>query len=184
LAILRKRSRAVNKLPMRRRSFDYAENRDFETGITEALGYEFEEPYNDQMQKSDFTTFSSNVTKVMATAGLSITDDMKWAMDSEDMASYLANAAERAKVEEQRRAIREGKAPTVSRWGKKENEVIVWQEHYSDEGYTFYFKESTGESQYDAPTGDNIQIEVQHQDDQGHWFWFNQTTQESKWVSK
>jgi len=59
--------------------------------------------------------------------------------------------------------------------------VNVWQEHFSEEGYTYYYNPGTGESTWEYPSGD-IQVCQQYQDDQGNWYWFNTTTYESSWV--
>ena len=57
----------------------------------------------------------------------------------------------------------------------------IWQEHFSEEGYTYYYNPSTGESTWEYPSGD-IQLCQQYQDDGGNWYWFNTSTNESTWV--
>ena len=57
----------------------------------------------------------------------------------------------------------------------------IWQEHFSEEGYTYYYNPSTGESTWEYPSGD-IQLCQQYQDDGGNWYWFNTSTYESSWV--
>jgi len=57
----------------------------------------------------------------------------------------------------------------------------IWQEHFSEEGYTYYYNPTTGESTWEYPRGD-MQLCQQYQDDSGNWYWFNTSTYESSWV--
>ena len=178
LSELRAQTRRADKLPVRRRSFDHAEMRDLESGMTETLGYDYDPPY-EELVKSDFTQFSSIVGKAIITKGMAMTDDMVWAKNNELLSDFLSRREEHERVEEQRRAIRAGKTASVKTWAKKA--PVVWQEHYSDEGYTYYFNVANGESSWELPSGDDVQICNQHQDEEGNWYWFNNVTGESEW---
>jgi hypothetical protein len=180
LSELRAITRRADKLPVRRRSFDMAELQDLDSGMTEILGYHYDPPY-EQLLKTDFTQFSSALGKVLAVRGMVMTDDMVWAKNNEILLDYAERAEEFEKIEKQRRALREGRKVPMKQWGKKKGPV-VWQEHYTDEGQTYYFKVEGGESSWELPTGDDVQICNQLQDDEGHWYWFNQVTGEASWV--
>lgn len=60
--------------------------------------------------------------------------------------------------------------------------AVLWQEHFSEEGYTYYYQPDTGESTWDYPAGDNVQILNQYQDTSGAWYWYNSVTGESTWA--
>jgi len=191
LAELRKIARKANNLPISRRSFDYSEMKDEESGMTELLGYDYTEGKGDPMdvQKNDLRQFSKHIGTMIAQKGLVLTDDMVWAQNNHLLSEYYERKEESEAIEEQRRAIREGRQAEVKpKWGttqKNPNTVssvpVVWQEHYDDRGYTFYYQVATGESSWEMPSGD-IQIEQQHQDDEGLWYWYNLTTGESTWM--
>ena len=78
-------------------------------------------------------------------------------------------------------------------WGDNTSEIteeaqgswgpVQWQEHFSDEGQTFYFRPDTGESSWSLPTSsyDEIQILAQYQDAEGRWYWYNNSTGETTW---
>lgn len=62
------------------------------------------------------------------------------------------------------------------------NRPVIWQEHFSDEGHCYYYQPDTGDSSWDMPEGDNLQILNQYQDDEGNWYWYNSVTGEASWV--
>jgi hypothetical protein len=117
--------------------------------------------------------------------GLAITDDIKWSMDEADLQKFQELAEANAALEEKRRARREGRAVAPistgasSRWGTKRRATISaavqWQEHYTDEGHTYYYCEQTGESSWEFPSGD-VEVLTQLQDAEGNWYWYNQTS--------
>jgi alpha-tubulin suppressor-like RCC1 family protein len=48
----------------------------------------------------------------------------------------------------------------------------VWQEHFSpDDGAVYYYHPDTGESSWEVPVGDKVQIVSQLQDASGEWYW-------------
>lgn len=62
------------------------------------------------------------------------------------------------------------------------NRPVIWQEHFSDEGHCYYYQPDSGESSWDMPQGENIQILNQYQDEEGNWYWYNSVTGEASWV--
>ena len=63
-----------------------------------------------------------------------------------------------------------------------EGAVVIWQEHFSEDGYVYYYNAETGLSEWEQPTGSNIQIVSQYQDSYGSWYWFNNITGETEWI--
>jgi hypothetical protein len=52
--------------------------------------------------------------------------------------------------------------------------VEKWQEHFSPvDGSVYYYSPATGESAWEKPTGDTVQIYSQLQDASGNWYWTN-----------
>ena len=74
--------------------------------------------------------------------------------------------------------------PKKKSWEGKAKELApkVWQEHFSEEGYIYYYQEATGESLWEMPEGENVQILSQYQDNEGSWYWFNNTTGDTTWI--
>ena len=62
------------------------------------------------------------------------------------------------------------------------NKPVIWQEHFSEEGHCYYYQPDSGDSSWDMPEGENVQILNQYQDDEGNWYWYNSITGESSWV--
>jgi len=58
----------------------------------------------------------------------------------------------------------------------------VWEEHFGDDGHGYYYNPTSGESSWDTPTGEGVQISSQFQDTEGTWYWYNNITGESTWV--
>lgn len=58
---------------------------------------------------------------------------------------------------------------------------IQWQEHFTEDGQTFYFRFDTGESLWEMPSQGEVEILSQYQDDEGRWYWYNNTTGETIW---
>jgi len=48
-------------------------------------------------------------------------------------------------------------------------EVVLWQEHFSENGETYYFEPISGNSSWEYPSESNVQILSQYQDDEGNW---------------
>ena len=64
---------------------------------------------------------------------------------------------------------------------KTAQQPIIWQEYFSEEGYTYYYRPDTGESAWEVPTG-STQICQQYQDEEsGLWYWFNTVTGDTEW---
>ena len=56
------------------------------------------------------------------------------------------------------------------------------QEHFTEEGQTYYYNVSSGEStwEYPKPAGaEEVQICSQYQEADGSWYWYNSSTAES-----
>lgn len=60
--------------------------------------------------------------------------------------------------------------------------VEIWQEHFSpNDGNVYFYQPDTGESSWEAPMGDKVQIVSQLQDASGAWFWHNNATGEDSY---
>lgn len=62
------------------------------------------------------------------------------------------------------------------------NYIFIYEEHYNDQGESYYYFPSTGERMWEKPKGNNIQILSQHQDAEENWYWLNNQTKETKWI--
>ena len=59
----------------------------------------------------------------------------------------------------------------------------LWQEHYTDDGLTYFFNPETEESVWEQPEGADVQILVTYQDeDTGQSYWLNHSTGEAYWL--
>lgn len=188
-AQIRGRLRRVEKMPLRRRSFDYNEERDFHSGITDFLKLEYEEngkPSTTFAFKKDSANFDKILEdrnygeahqeiedRVAAERYLSTT----YVIEPLD---YVSSNAMYAGSSTLGLGIKRSTSRCI---GDSESEMRVWQEHYADDGKTYYYDPYTGESQWDYPQGAEDQVETQYQDEaSGAWYWFNSTTGEAKWM--
>ena len=187
--LLRSRARKAEGLTLRRRSFDYGEIRDEETGFTGTLGYQYD-PGHENLQKSDFTQFSSIINRTVASKGLAISDAIYEAQNREFMREYYERMENEAEVQKMRDDIKAGRTPSVNlssnKWSqpkaKAKEEASKWEEHYDDEGRAYFFNPKNGDSSWDMPDGENVQILTAVQDEGGNWYWYNNTTGESEWT--
>lgn len=211
-AKLRVKVLKTDKIARRRRSFDMGENIDHNVGITDILGYHFEDPLvnkaptlsglrKDQLQIDTsmiVAGFSAEVDdgfkkknknkKGNSRPGTSGTD--KTNPDAEDEIKLspeeeAAAAAADAKLIAQnmanaRKAAKKPQPASASR--ASENIPIIWQEHFSEEGHTYYFRPDNEESSWEWPEGNNVQMCHQYQDAEGGWYWYNSVTGETSWV--
>jgi len=72
----------------------------------------------------------------------------------------------------------------IAQQQQQQQRPVIWQEYFSAEGYTYYYRPDTGESVWEAPSGsaEHLQICQQYQDDEsGFWYWFNTVTGETDW---
>ena len=187
--LLRNRARKAEGLTLRRRSFDYGEIRDEETGFTGTLGYQYDPGY-ENLQKSDFTQFSSIINRTVASKGMAISDAIYEAQNREFMREYYERKESEAEIQKMRDDIKAGRTTSVNlntnKWSqpkaKAKETASKWEEHYDDEGHAYFFNPATGDSSWDMPDGDDVQILTSVQDEEGSWYWYNNTTGESEWT--
>ncbi len=61
--------------------------------------------------------------------------------------------------------------------------VEVWQEHYTEDGLTYYYHPQTERSSWDRPEGESVQIQVMYLDEStGQQYWLNHSTGETYWL--
>ena len=186
LALSRKGCRNILGAPVRRRSFDHGEYRDEVEGITELLG-DVDEPTKVQTM-SDYLKAKLRIEERMKNADLTILQedfDEKNDNDFEEFEPFLAKVRERdlARAAGVISTPKYTSASTKKSWeGRaKSLQPVIWQEHFTEESYTYYYQEESGESLWEMPTG-NVQILSQYQDSEGNWYWFNNTTGETSWI--
>lgn len=173
----------------RTRSFDLGEETDRTEGISAALEYDYEEPMEYAtavVLKKD----SQFILSRMANAGFlgeQMIPPAKWKSKKE---SRVSNRSASAKLMK--------KTNTSGRYGLVSNALrisqveeyeenygmhpIVWQICYTDDWQTYYYNPDSGESVWDEPNGENVQLLSPYQDEQGSWYWYNNTTQEYTWM--
>jgi len=206
----RAKAAEVEKLRVRRRSFDLGEMKDEDDGILTVLGYEFEEPYK-QPTLSELRRDSSIMENRMIFAGIAkqkekskvaapdfsgfkVKETVQQRIDREVRESEERNAnnkmssdasrLERAQAAgNQKPRVRRGKNKQVV---EEEDEVavqaVIWHEYFSDLGETYYYNEITGESVWEFPTNADAQVMSQYQDEEGNYYWYNWTTGETVWA--
>lgn len=59
--------------------------------------------------------------------------------------------------------------------------VVVWEEHFDDDGHPYYFRRDTGESSWGVSSS-HAHIERQLQDGDGNWYWYNGSTSQIRWL--
>lgn len=207
---LRKRAADKDRLPVRRRSFDIGEDKDNKNGINGILGYEFEPPFKAPtsfelrkdlglMEKKMIDSGMVNTSKKGSdSAEVGAKVEKKKGSRANDQSEVPINAMEDS-IEWPEKAISSAPKATKSiglskinsktglnnRVPKKMvdiNRPVIWQEHFSEEGHCYYYQPDSGDSSWDMPEGENIQILNQYQDDEGNWYWYNSVTGESSWV--
>ena len=186
LALCRKECRYDLNLPIRRRSFDFGEILDEEEGITQTLGLEFDEPWK-LTSVTEFSKAKLKIESILNMKGLNILKEEFQEKNDADFQEFAPiYEAEKQKDMAKLAGIDEPIAKPTPKipakvWGAKLIPVI-WQEHFSEEGFTYYYREDTGESAWDLPSGSNVQILSQYQDSSGAWYWFNNVTAEVTWI--
>jgi hypothetical protein len=182
-------------MPIRRRSFDYGEDKDQEVGVNDILNYEFDEKYV-LPTKGDIARDRIQLDRVIIAKGLLISDFERSEKDEADLAPY----AEKFKQEKAVKPKVEGSADSVSSkrgasrtssssksWAgakaksAKQVKYVQWQEHFSDEGFAYYYRQDTGESTWEMPVGQEVQILTQYQNEEGLWYWYNNSSGEVIW---
>jgi hypothetical protein len=76
----------------------------------------------------------------------------------------------------------DGSSAVTQYYAASEGQEHVWQEHYTQEGKTYYYNVATAQSSWEMPVHVDTQIETQNQDENGNWYWFNSATGESHWM--
>ena len=192
---LRGRLRRIEKMPLRRRSFDINEYNEEHNGICANLHLEYEEPYK--------LSTAFNLKRDSETMNKILRKFKNWNEDHEDEEDatakelYLSKTYEIEELHWESKNSRPATAKsnisesaTAARYKAKEslfNNVVgattIWQEHFSDEGHIYYFCPVTGDSAWEIPNDPNDQILQQFQDDgNGNWYWYNSVTGESEWM--
>lgn len=190
---LRVKANDDEKMTFRRRSFDLGEITDEDKGITEILGYQFEDPY-ERPKTLDLRKDSSKMERLMSKAGFlkSAAPTIK----SKDFGAFLkreideeqdadkrrsAGPSNRASPNKRLSAIRA--MPTDKAQGAAPQTAVVsfqvWQEHYTEEGATYYYCPATGVSTWEYPVGVGDQILNQYHDPDGNLYWYNSVTGDS-----
>ena len=191
---LRVKASDDEKMTFRRRSFDLGEITDDDKRVTEILGYQFEDPYQ-KPKTLELRKDSVKMERLMLKAGF-----LKSALPtqkSKDFGAFLKREIDEEQDAEKRRAagasnnraspnkrlaaIRAVPADKGQIAAPPPIAVVpfsVWQEHYTEDGYTYYHCPGTGESAWEYPVGD-VQILNQYQDAEGYTYWYNSTTGDS-----
>ena len=153
-------------MPYRRRSFDMGEQKDFDDGITEKLGYKYEPPIK-HYTIYDLKKQSKQLDRIVSRS--------RW--NSMGKAQTLA-ADSVAKVEEVEIVPAFAIVPAEPR----DKEIEHWQQYFGDDPeIPYYHCLETGQTTWDQPYGDHVQILTRHENDKGKFFWFNTFTGESHW---
>jgi len=206
----RAKAAEVEKLRVRRRSFDIGEMNDDDDGILAVLGYEFEEPYK-QPTLSELRRDSSIMENRMIFAGIQKAKEKK-KVAAPDFSGFKVKETVQQKIDREVRESEEKKAgmvstgetrleraqqnkkPKVGRIKRGQNkqiieeedeaavQAVIWHEYFSDLGETYYYNEITGESVWEFPTEEDAQVMSQYQDEEGNYYWYNWTTGETVWA--
>jgi hypothetical protein len=194
-------------MTFRRRSFDHGEITDSLKDITDTLGYEFEEPWR-KPKIMDLRKDSAKMEKSMIECGFIVSKSptfksknygnfIKRNLEDEDEVAKreeakrlaaTAKAVPTNRLANIRAAASSGSNPSAySALGYNENNPStpppttssVWQEHFSENGETYYYCPQSGESSWEYPQGDGIQLLSQYTDDKGFVYWYNWSTGDS-----
>lgn len=195
------------RMTFRRRSFDHGEITDSLKDITDTLGYEFEEPWR-KPKIMDLRKDSAKMEKSMIECGFIVSKSptfksknfgnfIKRNLEDEDEAAKreeakrlaaTAKAVPTNRLANIRAAASSGSNPSAySALGYNENNPSapplttssVWQEHFTENGETYYYCPQSGESSWEYPQGDGIQLLSQYTDDKGFVYWYNWSTGDS-----
>lgn len=200
---LRIKSKDDERMSFRRRSFDYGEIVDDMKGITDILGYEFEEPYRKQ-KILEIRKDGSKMERYMVECGF-IASKLP-AFKGNKFGSFLKrnlDDEEEAAKKDEKKKLAQGNNNTsatkrlsniravttlasnnqlvnqiANKLDQSAKENQVWQEHFTENGETYYFCPESGESSWEYPQG-NSQLLSQYQDENGYNYWYNWSTGDS-----
>ena len=171
----RKGCKNILNAPVRRRSFDFGECKDREEGIEEILDIEVDEPLKNHTVSEYVQMKLLLETRIQALNWDLLPEefDEKNDIDIENFADIYDKIRMR---DEQVKPIQ-----TLQSWEDK-GAPEIWQEHFSDDLYPYYYNAETGISEWEQPMGENVQILSQYQDSSGAWYWFNNVTGDTEWI--
>jgi hypothetical protein len=178
-------SKRVDNAPVRRRSFDYGEQMDDWSGLLQETGEEFEPPI-DQLTLTELMKFKLKIEGILFKKELSLLKEEFDSKNDADMEAFEPIFERERQLDMARMSgaipVAESKPRVQAKvWGARKP-PIIWQEHFTDEGYTYYYKIDTGESLWEMPTGSEVQIQSQYQDSSGSWYWYNNVTGDIEWI--
>lgn len=178
-------SKRVDNAPVRRRSFDFGEHMDDWSGLLQETGEEFEPPY-DNLTLTELMKFKLKIEGIIFRKELSLLKEEFDSKNDADMEAFEPIFERERQLDMGRMSgaipAAESKPRVQAKvWGARKPPVI-WQEHFTDEGYTYYYKVDTGESLWEMPTGSDVQIQSQYQDSSGSWYWYNNVTGNIEWI--
>ena len=163
-AEVRASARVEYYLPIRKRSFDRGEIYDDEDGITAEIGLEYEPPL--------LTAVRDNL----------LLDQVRLERRLAKCRWYLVYLATLKNGGDTPLLLKKKPPPPPPPIPTPTNQT-VWQVHTTEEGKTFYYNPINGESLWDAPRGNNIQLQYMYQDYvSGAWYWYNESTGETAWM--
>lgn len=177
LGASRKGCRSILDAPIRRRSFDHGEFKDQVEGIEEILGHEIDEPLRNHTV-SDYLQAKLFLERKIRKLGWDLLQEEFDEMNDADHQKF-ASIYDKLKACDKKHHSSD---PGIQLGRNTGEDVVIWQEHFSEEGYVYYYNVETGVSDWEQPFGQNVQILSQYQDSSGSWYWFNNITGATEWI--
>jgi hypothetical protein len=161
-----------DKMPVRRRSFDFGEECDEMEGINKILNIPYEEKHKIQTTydiKTDLVNMENSI----------ILAQLKYGKSDEELLRDLPKVGYLISHDNRASKSTPEVVSSSSDWRVGSDYVTIWKEYYSEDT-PYYYNDVTGESIWEYPSDPNSQVLSQYQDERdGKWYWYNYSTGES-----
>lgn len=170
-------------MPYRRRSFDMGEEKDLQAEITTRLGYIYEPAVNH---------YTINVLKKQSQMLNKMVSKARWNVMGRAIKVVHQEAGvlhvdgeiltDGKAIEGAHTAAFDSTSAVLAPVTSGEKQIEQWQQYFDDKTEASYYHcIETGETTWNEPFGNHIQILTRHENDKGKFFWFNTVTGESHW---